>query len=47
MHYWKIKEFTTKQKMENWLEKNESKIQHIQIFVNNGYCIEYRKLRFI
>jgi hypothetical protein len=32
-------------KMNAWLEKNKHRIQYQEIFVNNAYAIEYRKLR--
>jgi len=36
-----------KAKLEAWLERNEGRIQYEQIFVNNAYGVEYRKLRVI
>jgi hypothetical protein len=42
---WITKEFKTKEKMGSFLKKNQGKIQVVEVFVNNGYCIEYRKLR--
>lgn len=44
---WITKEFKTKEAMQRFLKKNDGKIQWIEIFVNNAYCIEYRKLRWI
>lgn len=44
---WQFKEFKTRQAMQKWLDKNESKIQWQEIFINNGYCVEWRKLRII
>ena len=41
---WKIKEFKTKEEMNKFIEKNGHKIQCNEIFVNNAYAIEYRKL---
>ncbi len=40
---WMTKVFKTKEKMLAFLEKNQN-IQHQEIFVNNAYGIEYRKL---
>ena len=40
-----IKAFKTKESMNQWLEKNSSKIQYTELFINNGYGLEYRKLR--
>lgn len=44
---WNTKIFKTKESMNQWLEKNSNKIQYTEIFINNGYGIEYRKLRVI
>lgn len=45
MYLWKIKIFKTREKANAWLEKNEHKIQWQEVFVNNAWAIEYRKLR--
>ena len=42
---WEIKEFKSQESMDKFIEKNYNKIQYTEIFINNGYCIEYRKLR--
>lgn len=42
-----LKEFKTRESMNRWIEKNKHKIQYTEVFINNGYCIEYRKLRRI
>ena len=44
---WQIKIFKTKQKMMAFIEKYGDKIQWDEIFVDNAYGIEYRKLRRI
>lgn len=44
---WKIKEFKNRNDMNNFINKNKNKIQWQEIFVNNSYAIEYRKLRKI
>lgn len=44
---WILKTFKTREKMNNFINKNKNKIQYNEIFVNNAYCIEYRKLRKI
>jgi hypothetical protein len=41
---WKYKYFKTYKSMENFIEKNKNRIQYCEVFINNGYCIEYRKL---
>jgi hypothetical protein len=33
--------------MDAWLERNQYRVQYVEIFINNGYGIEYRKLRRI
>jgi hypothetical protein len=42
---WTIKTFKTYESMHQWLEKNSNKIQYTELFINNGYGLEYRKLR--
>lgn len=44
---WTIKVFKTRQAMKKFITKNENKIQWVEVFVNNAYAIEYRKLRRI
>lgn len=44
---WKVKVFKTREKMQQWLDKHEGKIQWEEIFVNNAYAVEYRPLRWI
>lgn len=41
---WIIRSFRSKENMNKFIEKNQSKIQWHEIFVNNGYAIQYRKL---
>lgn len=44
---WIIKTFKTKDSMSKFIDKNKGKIQFNEIFINNSYAIEYRKLRKI
>jgi hypothetical protein len=44
---WSTIEFKTKKSMEEFIKSNKSKYQMDEIFVNNKYCLEYRKLRVI
>ena len=44
MNYWKYKIFKTNQEKLDWIEKNDSKYQWQEIFVNNAYGVTYRKL---
>ena len=41
---WIIREFRNKENMNKFIQKNKDKIEYREIFINNGYCIEYRKL---
>ena len=44
---WQFKSFKTKEKMQDWLDKNKNKIQYEEIFIDNGFAVEYRKLKII
>ena len=44
---WEIMEFKTRTQMLKFIEKNRNRIQWEEIFIDNGYAIEYRKLRRI
>lgn len=41
---WKIKEFKTRQQFENFWNRNKSKYQMVEVFINNAYGIEYKPL---
>jgi hypothetical protein len=41
---WILKTFKTKENMNKFIEKNNHKIQWVEVFINNAYAIEYRKL---
>jgi hypothetical protein len=41
---WQAKTFKTHEAMEAFIQKHKSKIQYQEVFINNGYAIEYRKL---
>jgi len=47
MNTWKIKTFRTIEAMHEFLHKNDGLIQFNEVYVNNAYAIEYRKLRII
>jgi hypothetical protein len=42
---WQIKQFKTQNAMRTWLQRNFQRIEWREVFVNNAYAIEYRKLR--
>lgn len=44
---WEFKRFKTKDSMRKWVNTNKKKYQIEEVFVNNGYAVEYRKLRKI
>ena len=41
---WRIKEFKTREEMLNFIGKNGNKMQWHEIFINNKYGIEYKRL---
>ena len=42
--YWQIKTFSTKEEMNKWLEQYQGQIRYVEIFVNNGYAVEWKSL---
>lgn len=36
-----------KKKLEKWLKQREGRIQYTEIFINNGYGVEWRPLKII
>lgn len=44
---WELKTFKNYDNMIKFINKNKNKIQYNEIFINNGYCIEYKKLKKI
>ena len=42
---WQIKTFKTLKAFEDWKARNANRYQIVDIFINNGYGVEYRKLR--
>jgi hypothetical protein len=47
MNFWKVKTFKTIESMNNWLAKNDGFIEFNEVYINNAYGVEYRKLRII
>lgn len=41
---WEIKTFKTLESMKNFIKKIEKNYIYNEIFINNGYAIEYKKL---
>jgi hypothetical protein len=44
---WTIKQFKTSRAMQEWINANSGRVCWNEVFVNNGYAIEYRPLRQI
>lgn len=44
---WETKTFKTRKAMLAWIERNDEKYQWHEIFVCNGYGVEYRPPRII
>lgn len=44
---WNMRKFRTYAKQQQWIEANKGAYQIIVIYVNNGYAVEYRKLRIV
>lgn len=44
---WEFKEFKTQEAMERFINKNKHRIQYEIVYINNGFAVEYRKLRRI
>ena len=41
---WTIKHFESREKMQDWIERSGPKNVWNEIFVNNGYAVEYKPL---
>lgn len=44
---WKVKYFETFEAQQKWIDANEHQYQITVIYVNNGYAVEYKKVRVI
>jgi hypothetical protein len=42
---WQIKTFKTQAELSRWCQRNYGKYQFVDLFINNGYGVEYRPLR--
>jgi hypothetical protein len=42
---WEIKKFKKIERMRAWLKAREGQIQYTELFINNGYGVEWRRLR--
>lgn len=44
---WEVKIFKTREAMQKWIERNGHRYQMREVFVNNAYGLDVRKLRII
>lgn len=44
---WKTKYFKSAEARDKWIEKNQVHYEIVEIFVNNAFALEVRKLRVI
>jgi hypothetical protein len=44
---WTTKRFKSLAAQKAWIAANEGRCQIVVLFVNNGYAVEYRKLRIV
>ena len=42
---WQIKTFKTQESMHKWINAHIAHYRIVEVFINNGYAVEYRKLR--
>ncbi len=42
---WTIKCFKTAHEQANWIGANQHRFQIVPLFVNNGFAVEFKKLR--
>ena len=44
---WKVKRFRTLAAQNAWIETHAGNYQIVVIFMDNGYAVEYRRLRHV
>lgn len=44
VRFWKTKTFKTRALMDAWVEKNKHKYQMSEVFINNGFGMDYKPL---
>lgn len=42
--YWKTKTFKTREEFNKFVTKNKNKYQMEEVFINNGFAVDYRPL---
>lgn len=44
---WNVKKFKSAHDQANWIGANQHRFQIVVLYVNNGYAVEYKKLRLV
>jgi hypothetical protein len=44
---WTVKTFKTLAAMRAWIDRNAYRVEFREVFINNGYAVDYRPLRRI
>jgi hypothetical protein len=44
---WEVKTFKSRAAMNRWIEKNGSRYQYVEVYINNGWALDVRRLRII
>jgi hypothetical protein len=44
---WTTKVFKTREAMERWIKRNGHRYQYHEVFINNAYGLDVRKLRIV
>lgn len=44
---WKTKYFNNLRTMQKWISRNKKRYRIEEIFVNDGYAVDYKPLKFI
>ena len=44
---WTTKKFKNAEKLKEWTENNSHKYQIVEIAINNGWAVDYKKLQII
>lgn len=47
MTFWQTKEFKTREQMNKWVNKHKHKYLIEEIFIDNGFCVEYKSIKVI
>ena len=42
---WLLRRFKSQQSQNDWIEKHKHELQIVPLFVDNGYAVEFRKLK--